>query len=162
MVRKDLQCHFEFFLPKPLPLGMTTFCAFHRQLCIDLDPNVDRDIALFTELVQSAKRTVTVPVHLNFQSRQKSRYGFSALLRLFAGRSHCYKLSRVLLWLAGSVVLMLASAVSLLVRATFSSLVLAIIFSSVSFMLAWLAIMVRASSRTSTLAKATRWARCSP
>jgi hypothetical protein len=122
---------------------MTTFCAFHRDLCAHLDPGLDRDVALITELVQAAHQTVTIPVHLNLSIREGSRYGFSTLFRLFVSRSGCYKLSRVLLGLACSISLMIVSVMLLFIRAAFPYWVLTGLFSTTSLLFILLTIKVR-------------------
>jgi hypothetical protein len=122
---------------------MTTFCAFHRGLCAHLDPDTDRDIALVTELVQAAQQTVTIPVHLNVSVRKGSRYGFSTLFRLFVGRSSCYRLSRVLLALACSMLLTIASTTLLFTRGAFPYWVLTGLLWIASLLLALLAIKAR-------------------
>lgn len=99
----------NLFLLKPLPLQLTTFCAFHRQLCADLDPGSDRDLPLMTALVQAADMTVTIPVHLDFSLRNRSRYSVVSLFRLFTSRSCYYRLPRVLAWFAGASLLMMAN-----------------------------------------------------
>ena len=139
----------NLFLPKPLPLQMTTFCAFHRDLCAHLDPAPDRDVALITELVQAAHRTVTIPVHLNLSIRKGSRYGFATLFRLFVSRSRCYKLSRVLTGLACSMSLLIASAAFLFMRAGFPYGVLTGFFSITSLLLTLLTIEVYRNTHAS-------------
>lgn len=137
----------NLFLPKPLPLRMTTFCAFHRQLCTHLDPGADRDIALITELVQAADQILQIPVHFNLSIRKGSRYGLSTLFRLFVSRSSCYKLSRVLAGLACSILLSLASAALLFTCAAFPYWILTGFFSIASLMLTLLAINMRRNMR---------------
>jgi len=106
----------NLFLARPLPLRLTTFCAFRRQLCAELDPGSDRDLPLVTALVQAADVTRTVPVQLDSSRRDRSRYDLAALLRLFMSRSRYYRLSRVLAALAGASFLMLACDVLLLTQ----------------------------------------------
>ncbi|MDB5615876.1 glycosyltransferase family 2 protein [Tardiphaga sp.] len=100
----------NLFLAKAIPLQLTTFCAFRRQLCFHLDPKADPDFALITEMVQAADRIVAVPVQLNRSAQRKSRYTLRTLLRLFLSRSRCYSLSRVLTGLVGILSVMTVSA----------------------------------------------------
>lgn len=106
----------NLFLARPLPLKLTTFCAFRRQLCADLDPGSDRDLPLVTALVQAADVTRTIPVQLDSLQRDRSRYDLAALFRLFMSRSRYYKFSRVLAALAGASFLMLACDALLLTQ----------------------------------------------
>ena len=106
----------NLFLARPLPLKLTTFCAFRRQLCADLDPGSDRDLPLVTALVQAADVTRTVAVQLDSLQRDRSRYDLAALFRLFMSRSRYYKFSRVLAALAGASFLMLACDALLLTQ----------------------------------------------
>jgi glycosyltransferase involved in cell wall biosynthesis len=106
----------NLFLRRPLPLQLTTFCAFHRRLCADLDPGSERDLPLMTALVQAADVTLTVPVHLDSSLRNHSRYGFAALFGLFMSRSSYYRLPRVLGWLAAVSLLMIAGDALLLIN----------------------------------------------
>jgi glycosyltransferase involved in cell wall biosynthesis len=130
----------NLFLPKPLPLRMTTFCAFHRHLCAHLDPATDRDVALITELAQAADQIIPVPIHFNLSIRKGSRYRLSTLFRLFVSRSSCYKLSRVLVGLACGMLLAVASAALLFTRGTFPYWILTGFFSIASLMLTLLTI----------------------
>jgi glycosyltransferase involved in cell wall biosynthesis len=131
------------FLSKPLPLRLTTFCAFHKNLCAHLDPAADRDVALITELVHAADSILTIPVRLSWSMQNGSRYTFVALVRLFISRTSCYRLSRVLLWLACSTFLMIVSAaLSVMNGALAYSL-----FGLASLMLGLLAIKVQRSTR---------------
>ena len=100
----------NFFLSKPLPLRLTTFCAFHRRLSAHIDANAERDVALITELAQVSDRILTVPVQSNSSMHRDSRYTLRALVRLFMSRSSCYSLSRVRLWLACGILSMAGSA----------------------------------------------------
>jgi hypothetical protein len=138
----------NLFLARPLPLRLTTFCAFHRQLCANLDPDADRDMALITELVQASHRVLTVPVQPGVPVRAASRYTLAALLRLFMSRSSSYSLSRVLLWLSCSVFLMAGSAALLLTSGAVAYLVTGLVFTAASLMLGLLAIKLQRRSRT--------------
>jgi glycosyltransferase involved in cell wall biosynthesis len=104
----------NLFLAKKLPLQLTTFCAFRKQLCAYFDPNSEIDLPLITALVQAAGMTRTIPVHINASLRGSSRYGVTSLIRLFLSRSSYYRLSRVLIWAAGAAFVTLASTVLLL------------------------------------------------
>jgi len=106
----------NLFLAKPLPLQLTTFCAFHRQLCAALDPASDEDLPLLTALVQAADATRTVPISLDPSRRAGSRYGVASLFRLFMSRSRYYSLPRVLAWLAGASLLVAAGGAPLLMQ----------------------------------------------
>jgi hypothetical protein len=104
----------NLFLARPLPLRLTTFCAFRRQLCRHLDPGSDRELPLVTALVQAAERTLTVPVQFRSSTVKGSRYGLTALFRLFMSRTSCYSLSRVLFWFACASLLMISGDALLL------------------------------------------------
>jgi hypothetical protein len=135
------------FLSKPLPLRLTTFCAFHRKLCAHLDPDANRDVALITELVQASDTTLTIPVRINSSMQTASRYTFFALVRLFISRASCYGLSRVLLWLACSSFVMITSAALLAVRGSLAYALISLASATASLMLGLLAIEVRRSAR---------------
>jgi len=85
----------NLFLDKPLPLRLTPFCAFRKHLCSGLDRDRSQGVALITELVQAADRTLTVRL-LPGYDRMTSRYTPASLFRLFMSRSSCYRLTRVL------------------------------------------------------------------
>jgi hypothetical protein len=98
----------NLFLDKPLPMRMTTFCAFRKHLCRGIDRDRRHGVALITELVQAADKTLTVRL-LSGSGQVAGRYTFASLLRLFMSRSSSYRLTRVLLalavgWLATLVV----------------------------------------------------------
>lgn len=134
------------FLSKPLPLRLTTFCAFHRKLCANLDPDADRDIALITELVQASDSIVAIPVRLDWSTQNGSRYTFAALMRLFMSRTSCYRLSRVLLWLACSTFLMIASAALFVMRGALAYSLIGLTSAITSLILGLLAIKVQRST----------------
>jgi glycosyltransferase involved in cell wall biosynthesis len=94
------------FLAKPLPMQLTTFCAFHKQLCLGFQAAGDRDLALITALVQHAASTLTVPLQADTSIRRESRYGFRSLFRLFLARSPYFQLSKVLKWNFAAVLLL--------------------------------------------------------
>jgi glycosyltransferase involved in cell wall biosynthesis len=98
----------NLFLDKPLPLRMTTFCAFRKRLCRGLDRDRTHGMALITELVQAADRTMTVRLHSG-SGRVVSRYTLASLFRLFMSRSNSYRLTRVL---SGFVVCVFATLVA--------------------------------------------------
>ena len=135
------------FLKRPLPLRSTTFCAFHRKLCSHLDLDANRDVALITELVQASDSTLTIPVRVNSSMQKASRYTFMALVRLFISRASCYRLSRVLLWLACSSFVMIASAALLAVRGSLAYSFISLASAIASLLLGLLAIEVRRSTR---------------
>lgn len=112
----------NLFLDKPLPLRMTTFCAFHKHLCRGLDRDRSHGIALITELVQTADRTLTVGL-LPGSDRMSSRYTPAALFRLFMSRSNSYRLTRVLLGLAFCWLAPLAATGLLLRSQSYGSLI---------------------------------------
>jgi glycosyltransferase involved in cell wall biosynthesis len=106
----------NLFLPKPLPLRLTTFCAMQRQLCATLDPASDEELSLITALVQAADSLRTIPINMGSSLRAASGYNLASLFRLFASRSKYYKLSRVLGWAAVACLLTVASAARLLTQ----------------------------------------------
>ena len=148
----------NLFLAKPLPLRLTAFCALHRQLCAHLDPGSDRDLPLFTALVQAADQTLTVPIEFHASIVQESRYDPAALLRLFMSRSGYYSLSRVLAWLAGVSLVMMTNDVLLLTQdaARFPVLNVSVLVSATAawLILALLAIRVARNSGVQELRQA--------
>jgi glycosyltransferase involved in cell wall biosynthesis len=148
----------NLFLAKPLPLRLTTFCAFHRQICAHLDPDSNQERPLMTELVQAAGQTLTVPVRLHASIVQRSRYGVTALFRLFMSRTRCYSLSRVLFWLGCAVLLTIAD-IFLATRGLHSNLALNALlpFSAMaSVLLAVLTIRVQRQARALDFKRANR------
>ena len=137
----------NLFLSKPLPLRPTTFCAFHRKLAASIDAGPAQDVAWLTELVQASDRTLTVGVQLNASIQRESRYTFAMLLRLFMSRSRCYKLGRVLFWLAGSISAMAGSALVLASRGGLGYAAICLMSAIASSLLAMLAISVRRHAR---------------
>lgn len=153
----------NLFLAKPLPLQMTTFCAFHRQLCAGLDPDSDRDLPLTTALVQAAEATVTLPVRLNPSLRGRSRYRLASLWRLFVSRSRYYELPYVLGWLAGASMLMAATGALWLTQVAVHPVLIALpqVCTAVAWLgLAWLAFKVRREARAPELSQARRSTQC--
>jgi glycosyltransferase involved in cell wall biosynthesis len=150
----------NLFLAKPLPLQLTTFCAFRRQLCAALDPASDEPLPLMTALVQAAEATRTVPISLNPSLRGGSRYGIATLFQLFMSRSRHYRLSRVLAWLAGTSMLMAAGGALLLTQeANLHSILTALLVAVAAafwLMLALLAIKVGRRSSAADLPPANR------
>jgi len=149
----------NLFLAKRLPLHLTTFCAFRRQLCSYLDPNSDRDLPLMTALVQAAGIVRTVPVHLYPSLRGRSRFRVVSLLRLFLSRSRYYSRSRVLGWLAGASLMMIASLAMLLTHGLGRHPALGVLLASVIafwLMLVLLAIRVERETREPDLQRANR------
>lgn len=100
----------NLFLARRLPLQLTTFCAFRRQLCAYFDPDSDQGLPLMTALVQAAGATVTLPIQLNASLRGGSRYDVAALLRLFLSRSRYYQQSKVTAWAMGAAFATMALA----------------------------------------------------
>jgi glycosyltransferase involved in cell wall biosynthesis len=137
----------NLFLSKPLPLRSSTFCAFHRKLAASIDAGPARDVAWVTELVQASDRTLTVSVQLNASMQRESRYTFAMLQRLFMSRSRCYKLRRVLLWLAVSLSTMAGSAVVLASRGGLGYAAICLASAIASSLLAMLAISVQRHAR---------------
>jgi glycosyltransferase involved in cell wall biosynthesis len=112
----------NLFLDKPLPLRLTPFCAFRKHLCGGLDRDRSRGIALITELVQAADRTLTVRL-LPGSDRMASHYTPASLFRLFMSRSSCYRLARVLFGLAFCWLVTLAATGLLLRSQSYGSLI---------------------------------------
>jgi glycosyltransferase involved in cell wall biosynthesis len=148
----------NLFLAKSLPLRLTTFCALRRQLCAQLDPGSDRELALMTALVQAADRTLTVPMEFRASIVQDSRYDPAALYRLFMSRSDYYRLSRILAWLAGVSLLMMANDVLLLTQEALRYPVLNVLVlvsgTATWLMLVLLAIKVARNARAPELRQA--------
>lgn len=88
----------NLFLPKPLPVELTSFCAFHRSLCERIRADGSFEIALVAALVQAATQTLVVPVELDSARQNYSRYELGTLWRMFLRRLPLYKLGRVFLW----------------------------------------------------------------
>lgn len=105
----------NLFLDKPLPFRLTTFCVFSRSLCSGIDRNENHGVALITELVQAADRTVTIPLSVSLDVEQPGNYTIRALLGLFLSRSRVYRLVRVSFWLLTSLILLAAATGALLV-----------------------------------------------
>lgn len=103
----------NLFLATPLPLRLTTFCAFHKCLCANINPGVSRDFPLMTALVQAADKTRTVPVRIRASLLGSSRYGLKSLFCLFVGRSGFYRLSKVVAWTAVASLFAVVNAVQL-------------------------------------------------
>lgn len=112
----------NLFLDKPLPLRLTPFCAFRKQLCRGFDRDRDQGIALITELVQAADTTLTVRLHPG-PDRMASNYTLAALFRLFMSRSRCYRLTRVLFGLAFCLLVTLAATELLLRSQSYGALI---------------------------------------
>jgi glycosyltransferase involved in cell wall biosynthesis len=149
----------NLFLAKKLPLQLTTFCAFRKQLCAYFDPDSERDLPLITALVQAAGMTRTIPVHINASLRGASRYGVTSLIRLFLSRSSYYRLSRVLIWTAGAAFVTLASAVLLLAHGAAEHPLASTLLPSATavwLMLALLAVRVDRQSKQPDLLRANR------
>jgi glycosyltransferase involved in cell wall biosynthesis len=140
----------NLFLARSLPLQLTTFCAFHRQLCAGLDPDSGRNLPLMTALVQAAEATVTLPVHINLSLRGASRYGLASLTRLFLSRSRYYRQTYVLRWLAGVSFLMAVSDALWLMQAALHPVLTtlpAIFTTAVCLALVWLSLEVGREAR---------------
>jgi polyisoprenyl-phosphate glycosyltransferase len=148
----------NLFLAKPLPLRLTTFCAFRRPLCAHLDPGSDQDLPLVTALVQAAAQTLTVPVQFHASVAKGSRYGLTTLFRLFMSRTSCYSLSRVLFWFACASLLMISGDALLLAKDTAIPLLLASwpVSATAAVALALLAIRVQRQARAPDLRQASR------
>jgi len=111
----------NLFLDKPLPFRLTTFCVFSKALCRSI-PCSENGVALITELVQAADRTVTVPLSVSCDVPQPGNYTIRALIGLFLSRSRVYRLKRVLLWLSACLILFAAATGALLVSQGLPSL----------------------------------------
>lgn len=149
----------NLFLAKRLPLQLTTFCAFRKQLCAYFDPSSEHDLPLMTALVQAAGMTQTVPVHLNASSRGASRYGVALLIRLFLSRSRYYRMSKVLAWAVGAALVTLACAGLLLTQDLVDHLLVSTLLPSATavwLLLALLAIRVDRHSSEPDLLRANR------
>jgi glycosyltransferase involved in cell wall biosynthesis len=99
----------NLFLPKPLPLRMTTFCAFRRHLIANIPVNGSHERALFAELIQVADKIILVPIVSEPGKEHPSRYRFASLWRLFMSRARCYKIARVVAWCAFCSIVSIAS-----------------------------------------------------
>ena len=149
----------NLFLAKKLPLQLTTFCAFRKQLCAYFDPSSESDLPLITALVQAAGVTRTIPVHINASLRGTSRYGVMSLIRLFLSRSSYYRLSRVLIWAAGAAFVTLASTVLLLAHGAAEHPLASTLLPSATavwLMLVLLAVRVDRQSKQPDLLRANR------
>lgn len=92
-------CHAlsNVLLAKPLPLRLTTFCAFHKGLGEELlQPSARRSAAWITLLAQAAERTLTCSVTMDASALARSRYTPRTLFALFRSRSRLFALRRVL------------------------------------------------------------------
>lgn len=151
----------NLFLAKRLPLQLTTFCAFRRQLCAYFDPDSDQGLPLMTALVQAAGATRTIPIRLNASLRGGSRYDVAALLRLFLSRSRYYRPSKVMAWGAAAALValtmaMLAFAGNVVPRPLAAASCIAA--AAISFALALLAMRVKRESDPVDLLQANRLA----
>ena len=99
----------NLFLDKPLPFRLTTFCVFNKALCRGIECSENSGMALVTELVQAADRTVTIPLSVSLDVQQPGNYAIRALVGLFLSRSRVYRLKRVLLWLSACLILLAAA-----------------------------------------------------
>ena len=105
----------NLFLDKPLPFRLTTFCVFRKTLCRGIACNENHGLALITELVQAAERTVTIPLSVSLDAQQPGNYTIRSLIALFLSRSRVYQPKRVLFWLSVSLSLLAAATGALLV-----------------------------------------------
>jgi glycosyltransferase involved in cell wall biosynthesis len=84
-------------LERPLPLRLTAFCAFHKNLAAALvERGAKRDAARIATLVQVAERTITVPVQIDPSGLHRSRYGLRALWAIFLPRTRLFSLRRMI------------------------------------------------------------------
>lgn len=85
------------FLPRPLPLHATNFCAFRRILGQALlQGDAAGGGAWLVPLVQAAGRTLTLPVAVDASHVGRSRYTIGALWSVLRGRALSFKPRRVL------------------------------------------------------------------
>ncbi len=84
----------NLFLQKPLPLRMTSFCCFSRQLAPELSTFAGAGGPWLVHLVQRADRVITVPLELQRSEREKSRYTFASLTALFFSRARYFSPAR--------------------------------------------------------------------
>lgn len=84
----------NLFLPKSLPLRMTSFCCFSRHLAPELSTFARTGGAWLVHLVQRADRVVTVPLDLQPSARKRSRYTLASLATLFFSRARFFSLPR--------------------------------------------------------------------
>jgi glycosyltransferase involved in cell wall biosynthesis len=102
----------NLFLKDPLPLNLTTFCCFSRDLA---RPLVGTSLApgpWLSTLVATAKRTITVPVYIDSSLVRRSRHSAGTLWRLFKQRTHLFVLHRILVFTLASFFVALIMAVA--------------------------------------------------
>lgn len=98
-------------LERPLPLRLTAFGAFHKDLATTLiHRGSSRDVARIATLVQAAERTVTVPVQIDPSGLPDSRYGLRALLASFWARTRLFSLRRVIALAVAAILVAVAIA----------------------------------------------------
>ncbi len=85
----------NLLLQKKLPLRMTSFCCFSRDLADELSKLIHTGGPWLVLLVQHTDRTVTVPLELQHSARRKSRYTFKSLTKLFISRTLYFSLARI-------------------------------------------------------------------
>lgn len=95
----------NLFLPKALPLRMTSFCCFSRQLAPELSMFADTGGPWLVHLVQRADNCVRVPLALQRSARKKSRYTLAKLVTLFLSRARYFSMSRTVAAVLGAGVL---------------------------------------------------------
>jgi glycosyltransferase involved in cell wall biosynthesis len=103
----------NLFLDKPIPVRLTTFCAYHAGLGEVISrPGSLRAEAWITSLVQSADRVAKVPVRIDGSGLAQSRYDLRRLSQLFRARARWFSLRRGILLSATASLLTLALLVA--------------------------------------------------
>ena len=98
----------NIFLPKPLPLNLSSFCAFHKDLVLQTRLYKTRKIAFVVALIQKADLTLTVTVENDPSRQRNSRYEFSSLYWMLERRFQYFRFNRVVFCL----VFFLATAIA--------------------------------------------------
>lgn len=86
----------NLLMRKPIPMRLSTFCAFHKSLGEMLTCMGLHQIAWVATLVQAAERTITISVKIDASAQPRSRYGVRSLWTLFRCRTRLFLLSRIL------------------------------------------------------------------
>ena len=101
----------NLFLEKPLPLDLTTFCCFRRNLAEPLiNSSQWRRGPWIAALAVACERVVTVPVAIEPSIVRRSRYKFASLWRLFRLRTRLFVLGRVVMFTLAGLFLALGTA----------------------------------------------------
>jgi hypothetical protein len=98
-------------LERPLPLRLTAFCAFQKDLAAMLvDRGSNHSAAWTATLVQAAERTITVPIQIDPSGLPRSRYGLRALLAILWARTPLYSLRRMIVLAVAAILVAVAIA----------------------------------------------------